>query len=137
MLKCCPWMKIWQTRVDSYMFLKHIYVYIYIWDATCWDSFAPSNIQLAALGPGRVADMAARRKRDTYLNLARNHFFVPVAVETTGSFSEDTIAFLHELANRIRSQTHDPLQYIKLCRRLSICVQNFNCASIMGCCTLI
>jgi hypothetical protein len=62
---------------------------------------------------------------------------VPVAVETTGSFSEDTIAFLHELANRIRSQTHDPLQYIKLCQRLSICVQNFNCASIMGCCTLI
>ena len=58
-------------------------------------------------------------------------------VETTGSFSEDTIAFLHELANRIRSQTHDPLQYIKLCQRLSICVQNFNCASIMGCCTLI
>ena len=108
-----------------------------LWDATCWDSFAPSNIQLAALGPGRVADMAARRKRDTYLNLARNHFFVPVAVETTGSFSEDTIAFLHELANRIRSQTHDPFQYIKLCQRLSICVQNFNCASIMGCCTLI
>ena len=108
-----------------------------LWDATCWDSYAPSNIQLAALGPGRVADMAARRKKDTYLNLARNHFFVPVAVETTGSFSEDTIAFLHELANRIRSQTHDPLQYIKLCQRVSICVQNFNCASIMGCCTLI
>ena len=48
-----------------------------------------------------VTDMAARRKKDTYLDLARNHFFVPVAIETTGSFSEDTIAFLHELANRI------------------------------------
>jgi hypothetical protein len=76
-------------------------------------------------------------RKITSLDLARNHLFVPVAVETTGSFDEDTIAFLHELANRIRSQTHDPLQYIKLCQRLSICVQNFNCASIMGCCTLI
>ena len=102
-----------------------------LWDATCWDSYAPSNIQLAALGPGRVTDMATHRKKDIYLDLARNHLFVPVAVETTGSFGEDTVAFLHELANRIRSQTHDPLQYIKICQRFSICVQNFNCASIM------
>ena len=49
-------------------------------DTTCQDSYAPSNMQLAA-----------SRKRETYRDLTHNHHFVPVAVETTGSFGKDAI----------------------------------------------
>ena len=64
-----------------------------------YDLYAPSNIRLAVLGPGRVADLAASRKRETYQDLSHNHHFVPVAVETTGSFGKDAIKFLYNLAN--------------------------------------
>jgi len=97
-----------------------------IWDATCWDTMAASNIHIAISGPGRVADMAARRKRETYREISYNHHFVPAAVETMGSFGEDTIAFLHQVASRIQAISKDPLEYLKLCQRFSVCIQNFN-----------
>ena len=106
-----------------------------VWDATCWDSFAASNIQHAGMGPGLVADMAASRKLDKYQEISRSHCFIPVAVETTGAFGKDAIDFLHQLASRMRSQSKDPLEYLKLCQRLSVCIQNFNCVSILGCCS--
>ena len=55
---------------------------LFIWDATCWDTMAASNIHIAMSDPGRVADMAARRKRETYRDILHNHHFVPAAVET-------------------------------------------------------
>ena len=108
-----------------------------IWDATCWDTMAATNIPIAMSGPGRVADMAARRKRETYREILHNHHFVPAPVETMGSFGEDTIAFLHQVASRIQAISKDPLEYLKLCQRFSVCIQNFNSASILGCCTLV
>ena len=93
-----------------------------IWDATCWDTMAASNIHIAMSGPGQVADMAARRKRETYREILHNHHFVPAAVETMGSFGEDTIAFLHQVASRIQAISKDPLEYPKLCQRFSVCI---------------
>ena len=59
--------------------------HLLIWDATCWDTMAASNIHIAMSGPGRVANMAARRKRETYREILHKHHFVPAAVETMGS----------------------------------------------------
>ena len=111
--------------------------HLLIWDATCWDSFAASNLQLATSDPGRVADLAARRKKDTYREMAQIHDFVPIAVDTSGAFGEDTITFLHQLASHFRLKSKDHLEYQKLCQQISVCIQNYNCASILGCCSLI
>ena len=92
--------------------------YFLIWDATCWDTMAASNIHIAMSGPGRVADMAARRKRETYREILHNHHFVPAAVETMASFGEDTIAFLHQVASRIQAISKYPLEYTELCKGL-------------------
>ena len=46
-----------------------------VWDATVWDSFAPSYIQfaLSASAAGLVAERAARRKWGVYKELSVNH----------------------------------------------------------------
>ena len=80
-----------------------------IWDATCWDSMAVSNIHIAKFGARRVADMATTRKRIIYREISHNHHFVPVVVETMGSFGEDKIAFLHQVASRIQAISKDPI----------------------------
>ena len=88
---------------------------LFIWNTTCWDSMAASDIHIAMSSPRWVADMAVRRKKDIYRENSQNHHFVPVAVETMGSFGEDTIACLHQLASRLQSISKDPLGYLKLC----------------------
>ena len=104
-----------------------------VWDVTCWDTYAPSHLHHSASGPGILADLAARTKIQTYKEIGQTHIFVPVAVETSGALGKDALNFLHQLALRIRSSSHDPLEYLKLCQKISVCIQNYNCASILGC----
>ena len=104
-----------------------------VWDATCWDTFAPSHILQASRGQGIVADMAPQKKWGVYEEISRTHIFVPMAVETSGVFGKEALKFVHGLASRIRSVSNYPLEYLRFCQRISACIQNFNCASILGC----
>ena len=104
-----------------------------VWDVTCWDSFAPSNITLSSTQAGKLADAAAIKKRETYQEMATCHHFQPIAFETTGAFGQDALDFIGDLAKRIRQISHDPLSYLKICQRISMCIQNFNAVSILGC----
>ena len=105
-----------------------------VWDATCHDSFAASNISLSSSKAGAVADKAAAAKRNLYRDLCTSHHFVPVAFETTGVFGKDAALFLKELGNCTRSHTSDPLSYLRLCQRISVTIQRFNCTAILGTC---
>jgi hypothetical protein len=55
-----------------------------IWDATCHNTFAPTNIPFSCNGAGTVADRAAASKRILYSDLCQSHFFVPIAAESSG-----------------------------------------------------
>ena len=104
--------------------LAYIYIYIYIY----------ARQMLSSTGTGLLANHAAAQKRRLYQELTTCHRFVPIAFESTGAFGEDALYFIKEVAKRSRSITKDPLSYLKLCQQISVCIQNFNAASILGCC---
>ena len=52
---------------------------------------------------------------------------MPIALKTAGAFSDDALAFFGELGKRTKEATDDPLSYHKLCQRISVTVQKFNC----------
>ena len=90
--------------------------------------------QFQALRPW-PARQHMQRKLKTYKDISKTHFFIPVAVESSRTVGKYAIDFFHQLAAHMRSISHDPLKYLQLCSRISISVyiQNFNCASILGC----
>lgn len=53
-----------------------------VWDATCSDSVAPSQVELSSRGVAGVAEMAATKKRAKYRNVTDNHLFLIFAVNT-------------------------------------------------------
>ena len=101
-----------------------------VWDVTCWDSFAPSNIQMSSSRLGLLA-IAATKKRDLYVELSICHIFQPIAFESTGVFGQDALDFFHDLASHMRTLTNDPLTYLKLCQQISVGIQNYNTTSIL------
>ena len=107
-----------------------------VWDVTCWDSFAPSNIRMSSSRAGSLADHTAERKRSLYEELSITHIFQPIAFESTGVFGQDALDFFYDLAQRSRCITHNPLPYLKLCQKISVCMPNFNAVSSNGCCTV-
>ncbi|KAK5644934.1 hypothetical protein RI129_006234 [Pyrocoelia pectoralis] len=80
-----------------------------VWDATCSDTMAPSNIAACSRNAGASANDAVNRKRRTYKQIIdQGHHFVAVSVETLGSFSTETLTFINELGTKIYQTTGEP-----------------------------
>ena len=78
-----------------------------IWDATCVNTFASSNLIRAALAAGSFADAAEVMKIAKYAELDRRFIFQPVAVETTGAMGKSTIQFFKHLGRRLAVRFQD------------------------------
>ena len=102
------------------------------WDFTCADTLAPSHLNTAVTGPGRVACEAEAKKRDKYSSLTSLYHFVPVAVETLGSLGDEASAFLHELGRRIAAVSGDTRATNFLMQRVSVAIQRGNAACVLG-----
>ena len=84
-------------------------LFFFIWDATCDNTFASSNLIRAALAAGSVADAAEVRKIAKYAELGRRFIFQPVAVETSGAMGKSTIQFFKDLGRRLAVRFQDQL----------------------------
>ena len=103
-----------------------------MWDAICPDTFARSHKSLAVLAAGKVAAKAEEHKERKYSDLMILHFFLPIAIETTGVFGAHTLAFVKSFGRRLLRQSGDTKSISYLFQRLSIVVQRGNAISILG-----
>ena len=104
---------------------------LFVWDATCPDSFAPSYRQLATLAAGKVA-AAAEQMKPEICTPWPGISFIPVAIETTGALGPHTAAFLKEFGRRIYQETGEARSSAFLLQRLSVAVQRENAAAVMA-----
>ena len=93
-----------------------------IWDATCVNTFASSNLIRAALTAESVADAAEVRKIAKYAKLGRRFIFQPVAVETSGAIGISTIQFFKDLGRRLTVRFQDQRESDFLFQRVSLAI---------------
>ena len=105
---------------------------ILVWDATCSDTLAPSQRDIAVREPGAVAAAAEHRKRAKYSHLDATHHFVPLAVESLGVLGHEARAFLRDLARRLTSFTDDQQSHQFLLQRVAVAIQRGNAAAVLG-----
>lgn len=67
-----------------------------VWDVTCVDTLALSNIGFSLEGTGEAAKQGETRKKK-YVDLSNQFEFVPFAVETFGSFGPDALRLLKSI----------------------------------------
>ena len=97
-------------------------LFFFIWDATCDNTFASSNLIRAALAAGSVADAAEVRKIAKYAELGRRFIFQPVAVETSGAIGKSTIQFFKDLGRRLAVRFQDQRESDFLFQRVSLAI---------------
>jgi len=103
-----------------------------LWDATIPDTLAPSHLQRSAQLAGSAAAAAEVRKRQKYASLAVAHEFVPVVLETMGTWGSSGLVFINDLGRRISAVTGEQRATTFLKQRLSLAVQRGNAASVLG-----
>ena len=102
------------------------------WDVTVPDTFAASYGHLTSKSAGAAAERAARNKESKYVAISETHHFVPVAVETSGSWHSESLDFVKELGGRISAATGDQRETSHLLQRLSVTLQTGNSISVLG-----
>ena len=87
------------------------------------DTYAASYIQATANSTGTAAESAAVNKTIKYNDLMTTHIFVPIAVETSGAWCNQSAQFIEDLGRRINAITNDPLDTTYLFQILSVALQ--------------
>ena len=86
-----------------------------IWDTTCVNTFASSNLIRAALA-------AEVRKIAKYAELGRRFILQPVAVEKSGAMGKSTIQFFKDLGRRLAVRFQDQRESDFLFQRVSLAI---------------
>ena len=103
-----------------------------LWDATVVDTFATSYIKKTSMNAGSAAKLVENKKVQKYQSLLSEYYFVPVAIETGGSWGKDGLRFVKEIGQRITTSTGDQRATSFLIQRISIAIQRGNAISIVG-----
>ena len=102
------------------------------WDVTVPDTMATSHVQATSTAAGAAADRAAANKKTKYAALQSTHIFVPVSVETMGSWNCESLNFVNNIGRKLTAVTGDPLETSYLFQRLSVAIQRGNEISFIG-----
>ena len=103
-----------------------------VWDYTCRDTMAQSNIQVSSQGAAKLASKAESDKVSHYIDLASNFIIQPIATETLGSWGPSGLKFITEVGQRIAENTGEKRSCSYLFQSISMAVQRGNVASIRG-----
>ena len=83
-----------------------------IWDATVADTLCTSYVSQCSKNPGAAADARETIKNSHYEELSNNYCFVPVGIETFGSWGFEGHKLVKEI---IHPPPCHPFYYIGLC----------------------
>jgi len=101
------------------------------WDVTVPDTYADSHLADTATTAGAAADKAASNKVAKYRQIAYSHIFVPVAIESAGTWNHQAVELVQELGrcHRMTAVTEDIRETTYLFQRMSVALQRGNAVS--------
>ena len=103
-----------------------------VWDFTCAHTLAASYVNGNSKKAGSAAQVRETHKRWLYRNLVSNFHFVPICVETLGTFGEDGLKLVKRIGELLQNVTGEKRSTSFFIQRISITVQRGNAAAIMG-----
>jgi len=85
---------------------------------------------------GAAAAQAERNKLAKYAELVarRDILFVPIAIETLGTWGVSASELCRDIGARLAASTGDPRSHLFLKQRLGLAIQRGNASSIAGTC---
>ena len=92
----------------------------------CTDTLSVSNLRRSATEAGASAAHAESLKVAKYAHLSSAYHFVPIAVETLGTYGPEATGFFKSLGQRLQRATMDPRVGEFLVQRISVAIQGGN-----------
>jgi len=93
------------------------------WDVTVPDTYADFHLADTATTAGAAADKVASNRVAKYRQIANSYIFVPVAIESAGTWNHQAV---QELGRRMTAVTEDTREATYLFQWMSVALQRGN-----------
>lgn len=103
-----------------------------VWDATCADSLARSNMTGRTKQPGMASAKAAMRKHSKYSRIEQSYHFVAFAVESFGPWSKESVDLLNKIGSSLIRISGEPKSRHYLFQRVSLAIQQGNAMCVIS-----
>ena len=103
-----------------------------IWDVTVADTICQSYIDQTTKTPGSAADLRETNKVSKYTELAENYFFVPIGLETFGSWGTEGIKLIKEIGRKVTIATGEKRSTSFISQSISMAIQRGNANCVLG-----
>ena len=103
-----------------------------IWDFTVADTLCKSYINQTVISAGAAADTRENQKISKYSSLAENYLFVPIGVESFGSWGQEGIKLVKSIGKKIMEVTGEKQSTSYLFQRISMAIQRGNASCVLG-----
>ena len=96
------------------------------------DTYADAHMVNTARDAGAAANHAPTNKNTNYSQLSNTHVFVPVAIETVGTWHHQGVELVQEIGRRTANITDDARESTFLFHQLSVALQRGNAVSFQN-----
>ena len=103
-----------------------------IWDTTVADSLCQSYVNQCAKKPGAAAELREGQKISKYTELANDYWFVPVGLETYGSWGPEGHKLLKAIGKKVMEVTGEKRSTFYLSQNISIALMRGNASCVIG-----
>ena len=103
-----------------------------VWDVTVADSVCASYVKKTSKTVGAAADTREDKKISKYANLARDYLFIPIGIETFGSWGNMGHKLIKDIGKKLKEASGEPRSTFFLTQRISIAIQRGNASCVLG-----
>ena len=103
-----------------------------IWDVTVADTVCQTYVYRCSKDPSAAANIREKSKISKYQNLANDYFFVPIGIESLGSWGQEGIKLVKAIGRKIAEVTGEKRSSAFLFQRISMAIQRRNASCVLG-----
>ena len=101
-----------------------------LWDVTVGDTLCASHVNKCSRYPGAGAENLESKKYATYRELLDDYCFVPVGLETFGSWGPEGHKLIKDIGKKLKEVTGEPRSTFYLTQRISVAIQRANSSCV-------
>ena len=103
-----------------------------IWDATVADTLCQSYVYQCSKTPGAAAEIRETAKTKKYQELTNDYYFVPIGIETYGSWGFEGLKLIKTIGKKLKEVTGERRSTFFLSQSISIAIQRGNASCVIG-----
>ena len=103
-----------------------------VYDVTVADTVCASYVKNTSKSAGAAADLREAEKKTKYVNLSRDYLFIPVGIETFGSWGNEGLKLIKDIGKKLKEASGEPRSTFFLTHRISTALQRGNASCVLG-----